>query len=163
VSRAVCVILIATVVATGWKPFKNAYLILHQASTGQEPHEHWQIAQTMKDLGVRPGDKVASVGYEFMPSWARLTRTKVVAELPPNDLFKLTSEENDKLIAAFQKAGAKVAVGTPKHLHVDPDIPLPPNVPPDDLDGFPPEGWLRVKDLYAYIYVLAPSQNQAQE
>lgn len=163
VSRAVCVILIATVVAIGWKPFRNAYVILHQVSTGQEPHEDWQIAQTMKDLGVRPGDKVASVGYEFMPAWARLTRTKVVAEMVPNDLFKLTPEENDRLIAAFQKAGAKVAVGTPKHLRVDPDIPLPPNVPPDDLNGFPPEGWLRVNNLYAFIYVLPPPQNRAQE
>lgn len=162
VSRAVCVILVAAVVATAWKPLKYSHAILEQVRAGREPHMNWQIAQTLHSLGVRPGDKVASVGYAFLPAWARLARAKVVAEMPSNDLFKLTAEDNARLIAAFQKAGAKVAVGTPKYLRVDPDMPLPPDVPEEDLTGSPPDGWLRVGDIDAYIYVLPPP-GSAQE
>jgi hypothetical protein len=162
VSRAVCVILVAAVVATGWKPVKYTSAIVEQVRAGREPHVNWQIAEAMKGAGVGPSDKVASVGYAFLPAWARLARAKVVAEMPSNDLFKLTGADNDRLIAAFHKAGAKVAVGTPKYLRVDPDMPLPPDMPEDDLDGTPPAGWHRIADIDAYLYVLPP-QGRAQE
>jgi hypothetical protein len=162
VSRAVCVILIATVIAISWKPFKKTNTIIQQVSAGEEPHVHWTIARTMTDRGLRPGDKVASVGYSFLPAWARLTRTRVVAEMPSNDLFKLKPAENGQLVAAFQRAGAKIAVGTPRRLKVDPDMPLRPEMEEYDMSGAPPEGWLKIDNTDAFLYVLPP-QSRARE
>jgi hypothetical protein len=45
-----------------------------------------RVAKGLKELGIQPGDKVASIGNTFLASrWARVARVHIVAEITPKD------------------------------------------------------------------------------
>src|SRR5437763_15393517 len=41
---------------------------------------HWLLAQRMKEVGLRPGDRVAWIGNAIDAEWAILDDAKIVAE-----------------------------------------------------------------------------------
>ena len=47
---------------------------------------HVRVAKGLKELGMQPGDKVASIGDTFLASlWARVARVHIVAEVTKKD------------------------------------------------------------------------------
>jgi hypothetical protein len=48
-------------------------------------HVQWEVAEGLKRLNVRSGDKVARIGGNFAAEWARLLQVTVVAEVPRSD------------------------------------------------------------------------------
>jgi hypothetical protein len=45
-----------------------------------------RVAKGLQELGIQPGDKVASIGNTFLASrWARVARVHIVAEITPKD------------------------------------------------------------------------------
>jgi hypothetical protein len=136
-STLVALLLVCSLVAISWTPAYGAYNTVHKVVAHQEPHLHWQIAEALKQSGVRPGDKIAAIGYIRAHAYARLSRTKVVAEMP-FELFLLTPTMNAEVISAFSKTGAKAVVAIPKQF----------------LNETPPPGWQRIDTTDAYIYVL---------
>jgi 4-amino-4-deoxy-L-arabinose transferase-like glycosyltransferase len=74
---------------------------------------HWRIADAIKQMGVLPGDKVASIGYSHPHFWARLARVRIVAEIPDENVdyfWKAKNEAQFKVIDTFAGTGAKVIV-----------------------------------------------------
>jgi hypothetical protein len=131
------ILLVCALVAISWTPAHGAYNTVHKFMAQQEPNLHWQIAVGLKRNGINPGDKIAAVGYIRAHTYARLSRTTVVAEMP-FELFLLTPASNDEVITAFSKTGAKAVVAIPKQF----------------LNEIPPPGWQKIENTDAYIYVL---------
>lgn len=136
-STLAAILLVCSLVAISWTPAYGAYNTVQKFVAHQEPNLHWQIAVALKRNGINPGDKVAAIGYIRAHTYARLSRTKVVAEMP-FELFLLTPALNDEVISTFSQTGAKAVVAIPKQF----------------LNETPPPGWQKIENTDAYIYVL---------
>lgn len=74
---------------------------------------YWQVAQQLRDWGIRPGDKVASIGFTFDGYWAHLAQVTIVAEIPEGEagtFWIATPETKSQVLALFAKYGAKAIV-----------------------------------------------------
>lgn len=75
-----------------------------------------RMAGGLSRLGVRPGDKVASIGLGLDAAWARLARTQVIAEIPPKngrDFWEADASVQSRVFQIFASLGAKVIVAQP--------------------------------------------------
>jgi hypothetical protein len=153
-------VLLGFLVTILWQPVERTYKNFTQLAHGEEPNQHWQIASYLHSIGIKPGDKVASVGYSFLPAWSRLARTKVVSEIPSAELFLLTPEANSKINQIFATTGAQVVVATPVLIREDPDLLVNEDaIPPEILKRTPPPvGWQRIPDSDVYVYDLRQLQ-----
>lgn len=116
-----------------------------------DPNSYQAMASEMSRLGLRPGDRVASLQYALWhtSTWARLSRVTIVAEVfywptvpesSDNDFWKADPETQEKVIQAIEKTGARVIVSqTP---------PTPGAMP----------GWARVGATDYYAYWLHPTK-----
>jgi hypothetical protein len=97
-----------------------------------------EVAEELHRQGIRPGDKVAVIGYGFDSYWARLARVQIAAEMFDSeaDPFWLgDSSVKSGVLHAFASSGAKAIVAE--------------RVPP----YVNPTGWHRVGRSNYYIYV----------
>jgi hypothetical protein len=101
---------------------------------------HWQVAEGLRQRGLRPGDKVAVIGSGMEASrWARLARVQIIAELPwqEQDRFWAADEPvKSRVIGAFAKLGVRVVVAR------------------EEPGGAPMTGWQRIGDADWYAYFL---------
>jgi len=98
-----------------------------------------EVAHTLKELGVQPGDKVGVIGYAYDSFWARLARVKIVAELLEADAttFWYGNETlRQEVLQSFAEASVEAVVAE----YVPEDIIL--------------TGWHRVDETNFYIYIL---------
>jgi hypothetical protein len=71
------------------------------------------ITEGLREIGIRPGDKVASVGLSCFAFWARLSRVSIVAEILPEDAVNFWAADasvKTRVIRALARTGAKVIV-----------------------------------------------------
>lgn len=112
-----------------------------QASgTTGAPMPAWpgEVAEELQNLGVRPGEPVAVIGYAYSAFWARLARVKIIAEMLDTDASAFwygTAELKQTVIQAFRSTGARAIVGE--------------SVP----DGAGTDSWRQVGDTNVYIYL----------
>ena len=81
----------------------------------KQVNENWEAAQKLKELGVRPGDRVALIGVLAEQHWLRLANVKGVAELRYRDEQKFwTGDANlqESVFTAFAGTGSKIVVAT---------------------------------------------------
>jgi hypothetical protein len=108
-------------------------------------HQHWQIADGLRQMGIQPGDKVAVLGQGtpgFRAYWARLARVKIVSEMPFSDVIEFVTADpalRSKVIQAFASSGASIIVGE--------------NLPSPMLR----EGWLRIGETNHFAYFFETS------
>jgi hypothetical protein len=121
-----------------------------------DPDSFQEVASGMCRLGLRPGDRIASLEFSNlgMSTWARLARAKIVAEVyywpdcprasdttcpdtSSNDFWKADPATQRKLIEALAIAGANFIVSH--------------EAPPAEVSG-----WLRVGHSRYYVYRLMP-------
>jgi hypothetical protein len=78
-----------------------------------EPFVSWQVAQGLQNLGISPGERVASVGSAVNAYWAHLAGVRIVAEVPlwgTRDFWASDARSQSDVFADFAAAGAKIVV-----------------------------------------------------
>jgi hypothetical protein len=88
-------------------------------------------------LGIRPGDTVAVIGYGFESFWARLAKVKIVAEMfgwQASLLYHGTPDIKQGILETFESTGAIAIVA--EHVPGDADM----------------SGWHQVGNSNYYIY-----------
>jgi hypothetical protein len=81
--------------------------------TGPRLNIYANVAQQLHELGLRPGDKVGSIGFGFDGHWAHLAGVTIVAEIPESDagaFWIADPETKAKVFELFAKYGAKAVV-----------------------------------------------------
>jgi hypothetical protein len=107
---AVAVVLAITLV-TGVKTLK--YAVTDAFAIPKQVNESWEAAQKLKELGVRPGDRVALIGVLAEQHLMRLANVKAVAELRYRDERRFWTGDadlQDTVFAAFAATGSRIVV-----------------------------------------------------
>lgn len=81
-----------------------------------------EVAETLWQQGLEPGDTVAVMGYAFDSYWARLARLKIVAEMPPEYTDRFWWSEpalQQQVVEAFARTGAEAIVAEYVPSHAD--------------------------------------------
>ena len=96
------------------------------------------VAQSLRDLGLKTGDKVGVIGYAYDSFWARLARVKIVSEMLETDAVEYWASDNilqQSVLQAFAGTGAKAVIAeyVPDYAQL--------------------KDWHRVGDSNYYIYV----------
>lgn len=110
------------------------------------PHKQWDVARGLQELGVHPGDKIATVYPEAstgsrsrMMATARLARVQVVAGITPRDSSEFWTADpatREQVINLFKSTGARIILSE--------DLP----------DNTPPDNWVKVGDTSYHAYFL---------
>jgi hypothetical protein len=78
-----------------------------------QPFVDWEVAQSLQTFGVRPGDKVASIGYALDAYWAHLAGVRIVAEIPlwgTPSFWSAGAKSQSEVFTDFAGTGAKIIV-----------------------------------------------------
>jgi hypothetical protein len=110
------------------------------------PHNHWLVAEGLRNMGVMPGDRVARIGGRFgTVYWARVLGVTVVAEIPlenAREYWYATPEVRAQVIETFRSRGVTAVVA---------DM-----IPPDAVYVPGPE-WRKLGDGTYYALKIEPS------
>jgi hypothetical protein len=102
---------------------------------------NWQIAEGLRDAGLRPGDKIAALSLNAEVHWARLAGVKIVSEIPLGDgniFWTADADTKNKVFQVFAGTGAKAVVTK--------DLPL----------SAEKEGWIPLASTGFYAHPLPP-------
>jgi hypothetical protein len=103
--------------------------------------EDLQVAQGISQQGLRPGDRVATVGGMSAMVWARLAKVRIVADLPDDaDSWFQEPDTRSNTLSAFATTGAKAIVA----------------VRPSGAKN----GWIRIGRTEYYLYALTDLSNR---
>ncbi len=72
-------------------------------------------AAALRSWGVEAGERVAWIGGDFKPAWARVARVQIIAEIPDEHTERFWSADEDtrrEILERFAAAGADVAYAT---------------------------------------------------
>jgi hypothetical protein len=143
VSIAMLLVMLLNVAAFGLEGLGKftGRVIAAQPDTRQASPPSWpgEVAEALHGLGIRPGTKVAVIGYAFDSFWARLARVQIVAEMLgwEADPFWLGDPTlQSEVLHAFASTGAEAIVA-------------------EHVPGYATlSGWHRIGDSDYYVYVL---------
>ncbi len=153
--QCVAIIIVAMFCLTIGPPSaRAAYATLRDVIKGEaEPYVNWQVAEGLKQMGVRPGTTVAVLNTSIGPPgylgntrssdnmrWARLARLQIVAEVysreGENNFWAADGATRQRVVEAFVQAGAEIVVD-------------------DKVPGWAvAEGWQRIGYTDHYVYFL---------
>ena len=96
----------------------EARITVHDLIAGEDPaaNENWRVADGLRQMGVKPGDKVACIGESLLTYWAHLAGVRVIAEIETMDIggfWAADSTVKNRVIETFARTGAKVIVTVP--------------------------------------------------
>ncbi len=110
--RLVLLATLAVVIATATPTALTAAGQVSQVFRRQ-PHNHWQVAQQLQAMGVKPGDRVARFPAHYGLAWARLLGVTVVAQVPVEnsmDFWYTAPEQQAQAIETLRRLGVTVIV-----------------------------------------------------
>jgi hypothetical protein len=135
VTASVLVIVFSTVAASTF--YQASFALRDKAKNYSVDKYAWEAAIIFRQSKLNPGDKVAAVGgaIDTQAKWARLARSRIVAEIPSEGEFWASSPLiKAEIIKILAKAGARFLVVY--------DIPTDASAP----------GWHRIGDTGFYAY-----------
>lgn len=140
-SLIACIGLVANIVMFNLDGFNrlNRPLEIGSVQPMAVPARPLAVAQTLRDLGLKAGDKVGVIGYAYDSFWARLAGVKIVSEMletDASDFWEGNNSLQQSVLQAFASTGAKAVVAeyVPDYAQL--------------------KDWQRVGDSNYYIYVL---------
>jgi hypothetical protein len=136
-TRVAVAVVLAVTLVTGVKLLK--YGVTDAIAVRKQVNEHWEVAQELKELGVRPGDRVALIGVLAEQHWLRLANLKAVAELRYRDERQFWTGDaslQGTVFTAFAGTGSRIVVAV--HAPVT----------------AAKEGWIRLGNTDYYAHVL---------
>ncbi|MCU1311782.1 MAG: hypothetical protein JWO20_2907 [Candidatus Angelobacter sp.] len=74
---------------------------------------HYQVAEGLRRMGIKPGDEVAYIGDTYYAGWARLLRVSVIAEIPLADESRFWADdpsEKTRILEELAATGAKIVI-----------------------------------------------------
>ncbi|MBN1342703.1 MAG: hypothetical protein JXQ73_08495 [Phycisphaerae bacterium] len=112
ISVVLLIMILGSSVRAVWRQYKH----VEWGGGGSDPAR--AICQGLRQMGLRPGDKIGCIGSGYIASyWARQVPARIVAELPPPDggndketSWKLGHMIDRRVIDAFSEAGVKFIV-----------------------------------------------------
>jgi hypothetical protein len=110
--RVVAVLLIAATVIVGLRVTVATAADVLGRGFGTTNHDY-DVAVALHDMGVRRGDRVATIGWAFDAYWARLAHLRIIAEVPTPevaDFWSLTPDGRQSVFEAFRRAGVRCLV-----------------------------------------------------
>jgi 4-amino-4-deoxy-L-arabinose transferase-like glycosyltransferase len=110
--RVALALILAVLAVTGLRVVKSMSSDL-AAILAKPDNLNWQIAQGLRDVGLRSGDKIADLSLTGDVHWARLAGVKIVSEIPLGDgniFWTENAEAKRKLFQLFAGTGAKALV-----------------------------------------------------
>jgi len=82
-----------------------------EEKSAEHGHVQWKVSQELKRLGIRPGDRLASLGSGYTAYWARLAGSKIVAETRrAADFWAADEKTRSEILEIFAKTGARGVV-----------------------------------------------------
>jgi hypothetical protein len=72
-----------------------------------------RLAEAVLEMGLKPGDEIAFIGYSFGAFFARLARLRVIAEIPDDQAESFWLADPDRrsaVVEALRKTGARAIV-----------------------------------------------------
>jgi hypothetical protein len=78
--------------------------------------EQTAVADTLRALGIRPGDRIAISGYYLFPyfHWARLSRVSIAAEIFQADFFwEQSPARRAEILDSLRRSGARAVIQRP--------------------------------------------------
>jgi hypothetical protein len=137
---AVCLAVIFVYSIQAQPPFSEMVNNFRRRTPEPTP-DQLKIATGLNQMGVRPGEKVASLGGALFPNWYRLAHVQVVAEAPggQNAVRAFRQAEpaaREQMLRAFAQTGARAII-----------VDMVPHG--QELDG-----WQRIADTDAWVYFL---------
>lgn len=109
--KLVWCITLAVVMTVGARTLRT--FVIDAGHATHPANTHWQIAEQLRRDGVRPGDRVASIGFTFDGYWAHLADVKIVAEVTQGDAGTFWLSEpatKARVLQTFTNLGAKAVV-----------------------------------------------------
>ena len=77
---------------------------------GSKKFEQWELAESLKLMGLRPGDRIAVIGDGFDAYYARLADSRIVVEIPRGDAGKtweLAADTQTAVLEMLKRYGVK--------------------------------------------------------
>ena len=119
-----------------------------QSVAPRSRHAQFDIASTLPQFGIQPGDQAAIIGWDLPYSWARLARVRIVSQafLGNPDLPSSAYDPQSQTERTSEWGRAReTLMKTPAKFVISPAIPGVVDQP----------GWQRVGSTDAFIYKLA--------
>jgi hypothetical protein len=109
-------------------------------ATAATPASPRAVAESLRQLGIEPGDAVGVIGYAFDSFWARAAGVRLVAELQQSDVGSFWAGDDEieaRVLDAFSATGARAVVAEHVPSHVV------------------PTGWHRIGNSSSYVRSLS--------
>jgi len=88
ISRLPLIIALTPVLAVVWVFARDISSLVRNA-----PDEQWMMAQQLRDLGIPPDTKIATLGIGSSVAWAHLAGARIIAEIPEKELTQFIAAE----------------------------------------------------------------------
>ncbi|MBI3590001.1 MAG: hypothetical protein HY094_01315 [Candidatus Melainabacteria bacterium] len=131
-----------TLIRISFSTTRDIYHITENLISGTKANKPWVIAHELKNLGLNPKDKIATLWEGNSTNWARLAKLRITCEpwYGPKVFWQATSSTKSQIIKVFKEFGIKAIIAK--------------EIPSYTLIEAKEKGWQNIGGLESYIYII---------